>query len=144
MRRGELTGILLTAARSADIPVGDGEPPKEGGWPQGTPNVGSHVPFSVLEAGSAQGISRTVTAQASKDFSANYTLSTYAVRRDTCDELAYRVREALRGITPMEFSGFKAVHVSFSSIGAVRKQGQVQPDLWWMTDIFDVYCVPLR
>ena len=144
MHRGKLTDLLLAAVQASGLPIGDGEPPKEGGWPQGTPNVGSHIPFSVLEAGPASGMSRNVSGGNTKDFLAQYTLSTYAVRRNTCDELAWRVRKRIVGITPVEFEGFKAAHATITTIGGVRKTSQVQPDLWTQVDAFEVYCVPLR
>lgn len=144
MNRGELTTALLTALNSTGLPVGDGEPPKEGGWAFGTPNVGSHVPFVVLETGPTQTVTMTTTRDGGKDYLSTYALSTYTIRRNSCEDLSYRAREALRGVAPLNLTGFRVVRISVTTIGEVRKMAQVNPDVWAERDALEVYCVPIR
>lgn len=142
MRRGELTQAMLDHVRASDLLIGDGEPPKEGGWPLGQPNRGKHVPFSVLRVGPATGLSKTLTTAKSKDFMMTYTLAVYAIRRDTCEELDWLTRKALAELLPRAFTDFKALHLSVVSLGAVAQVTNTSPELWGCTDSLEVYCVP--
>lgn len=144
MNRGALTDFLITTLEGESLIVGDGVAPRNGGWESGQPNVGKFVPYVVVMAGSVQGVDRNVARGYTKDWMAAFSLRTFSATRRTTDALAFAAREALEDCTPFVFGGFKAIHVSVSTIGALQRSDASDPPLWQEFDSVEVHCVPQR
>lgn len=144
MNRGALTDILITTLEQANLIVGDGVAPKDGGWEGGQPNVGRFVPYVVVMAGSVQGVDRNIASGFTKDWMASYSLRTFSATRRTTDALSFAARQALEDCTPFIFGKFKAIHVSVSTIGSMQRNDASDPPLWQVFDSVEVHCVPQR
>lgn len=143
LNKGLLTATILTNLVNPDFPVGDGQPPREGGWTSGTPNVGRHVSFVVVDSGSAQGRDMTPAREMHKDWYISYTITSYAVERDRCDELVFATLSLLEGLTPFDFGNHRARKLSPESIGATSRVTNQDPPLWSCAANFNVHAVPL-
>lgn len=146
MNKGLLIDTLIDELVQSGYPypVGDGEPPKEGGWISGTPNQGRHVPFLVVETGAAIGVSKTMCSTRSKDFRMEIRTTAYAVKRQTSDVVCQGVVDVLDPLmTHLTVGSWKVIHFSVNSLGATVKTSGVNPALWSRTDVWEAYCVPL-
>jgi hypothetical protein len=147
--RGRLTDWLLEelgGALPAEVLLGDGVAPNDGGWQGGQPGQGKFIGYSVLGTGAAApGGTATLAETDSSEWLLRYTLrSAGGVRHqaDFCADKArqawHRLVDAGEPVIPLgndaDPSNWKVYSPLVVSMGAVSRTDQTQPPFWEVLD----------
>lgn len=135
---GALTVMLLGHLSGGDpvLLAGDGVAPAEGGWTGGTPNTGGFVAYSVL---TFQGASPThpEIEKADPEWATRWSMSHYGGSRAQADWVATASRGRVLTALKQRFGEsdvFKVVGITWTNLGAMSRNDQVDPPYWSASD----------
>jgi hypothetical protein len=134
---GAMTNLIETTLEGspADLLVGDGIAPLEGGWTLGTPNLGGFAAYTVLAFDGATPINPDV-AKAEPEWSTRWAMRHHGGSREQADWVALVSRSRLTQMLQKQFGvdPFKVIGVQWNQLGAMSRNDSVDPPFWTASD----------
>jgi hypothetical protein len=143
IERSPFTRLCIAAIEGAGFPAAVSERPRAGGW-QGDPNAPGvpFVPYAVLVPQTAN-VSSGPIGDPQGDWRLPYSVGTYAITGDQCEQAADRVRAVLAALvrSAVASSGpsYRVVKVNVTTLGSVNRVDQTDPPYFTETDAFEVW-----
>lgn len=131
-----LLGLLTSDGVNADLLVGDGVAPLEGGWTTGTPNTGGFVPYVVLGFEGAMPTNSDL-AYADPEWTTRWSMRHYGATREQADWIATAARTRILGALQLPFGTvdpFRSIGINWSSLGAMQRNDATDPPYWSSSD----------
>ena len=138
---GALTDLVLAHLGTANVLVGDGVAPAEGGWLSGQPGAGVFRPYATLVV--TGGVPAALGLDS--DFPAwavGFSLRSFGGSRSQCDAQAALARGAMEGLQQETFgaAAWVIAGVQWQALGAMVRVDASSPPFWQVFDTLALVC----
>lgn len=149
IRRSHLTRAVFDHL-SANVLIGRGSAPRDGGWQNGQPGAGTYVPYAVLKTGRA---TTPATGQPERlgpsrtSWICGYVLTYHNTMESNVDDYADVVRDFLITL-PQEMTidgvDWRVQRLSIDAMGETRQDNSTAPSHWSVSDDVSLHLSRVR